>query len=476
MNVQLAIFSKKRNSTATFSGTTVSKDGVLREGCSIIKPVIGFAIPRTSSPSNYNYARIGTWLRSYFIQDWVWEDGRWWAYMEVDVMGSFKAGIGASSCYVLRAYAERDPDILDCLYPTKIVETIKTDIDDGPWFANTFDTGTYIIGVLGNSGTIGAVNYYALTPAEMGSFRSALMSNVQSLVGTTEITDELLKALFNPFQYVVSAVWVPIQKQYLPTSGSGNIRLGWWDTGATGTTLSNYHWEDDYDFTFYIGLPSVSDKYLLAEPYSSYSFFFPPFGSVELDSGILLANYDAEVTGYPVECHAHIVVDLITGMGFMQVLSMGNIIAYKEAIVGVPTQLGQSTQDILGGIQGVISGIGDIASGAAGMFTGTGGISQITSGLNGIIDAGRSVVPKVQTSGNNGGLGALQFHPYLQVSRRAVVDKNPQENGFPLCKTRTISSLSGYIKTMNSDIVIPNATDAEQEQVRAMMNGGFFYE
>lgn len=476
MNVVLMSFSKKRNSTAAPSGSGTTMTGTLRDGCSVIRPVIGFGIARTTSPAAYNYATISSFGRSYFIQDWTWDAGLWWASMEVDTMGTYKQEIGASSCYVLRSYSEKDGSIVDALYPTTVVETIKTSTDDGAWWETSFTGGCYILGVLGEGNTVGAVNYYALDPSEMQTFKSALMSNVQSLVGTTEITNELLKALFNPFQYVVSAVWLPIGKQYLPTSSSSSILLGWWDSGATGSTLSAFHWDDTYNFTFNINIPSVEEKYMLASPYSSYCLFFPPFGLIELDSNILVSNYDDEIVGFPVECVGKIVVDLITGMGFLQVESYSNIIAYREAQVGIPTQLGQNTQDILGGVQNVIGGVGNIADGIIGMFLGGGGVSQITAGLNGIIDAGRSVIPSASTSGHNGGIGAIQYKPYLQIVRRQVVERNPAENGYPLCKTKTISSLSGYIKTMNADVVLSGATDTEQETVRNMMNGGFFYE
>lgn len=475
MNVSLMSFSKKKNSTATPSSGGSSLNGTLREGCSVIRPVIGFELSRVNF-ANWNYAYIPDFYRYYYIQDWAWEGGLWWAYMEVDPLASFKAGIGVSTCYVLRARSEKDSSIVDALYPTTVTETLQTTIDDSAWWEKDFTEGSYILGVLGEGNTVGAVNYYVLSPSEMETFKSSLMSNVQSMVGTTEITNELLKALFNPFQYVVSAIWLPIKKQYLPTSSNKPILLGWWDSGATGDTLSEYFWDDTYDFTFNINVPSVTEKYMLAAPYSSYSLFFPPFGLIELDSNILVSNYDDSYVGYPVQCSGKIVVDLITGMGFLQITSYSDVIAYREAQVGIPTQLGQSTQDILGGVQNLIGGIGSIASGAIGMFLGMGGVSEITSGLNGIIDAGKSVVPSASTSGRNGGIGALQYHPYLQIVRRQVVERNPDENGYPLCKTKIISTLSGYIKTMNSDITLPGATDAEQEQIRAFMNGGFFYE
>ena len=111
-------FSKKKNSTATPSSNSEPLSGTLREGCSVIKPIIGFELSRLTF-ANWNYAYISDFYRYYYIQDWVWDEGLWWAYMEVDPLASFKAGIGASSCYVLRSASEYNNKIIDSIYPTR---------------------------------------------------------------------------------------------------------------------------------------------------------------------------------------------------------------------------------------------------------------------------------------------------------------------------------------------------------------------
>ena len=478
MNVMLGSFAKKRNSTALPSGSQTSISGTLRAGCSIQNPIIGFADNRMSTPAAYNYAYITQFGRYYFIQDWKWEGGLWWAFMEVDVMGSFKTGIGQSSCYVLRAASDSDNTIVDALYPTKnVVNTVQTDLNVSPWETD-FDNGFYVIGVLGQGSSNGAVNYYALSPASMKSFRTALMSDITTLVGVTEITKELTQALFNPFQYLVSAIYFPFSMQYITTGSSSNIMLGWWDTGVSAPTVSELVCkEEGTTYTFYANPSGIGETkaWMLQEPYSEYTLFWPPYGDIKLDSRVVAKNIDYEVVGGAVTFEINEYIDLISGMGYFQVLIGGVTVSYKQAMVGINTILSQSTQDVLGSGINMISGLTSIGVGAVSANP-IGIINGAITGLGKMYDGVKAFVPDISVSGTNGGLGSIQVTPHIIVSRSQLPDMSVEENGEPLCKTKTISSLSGYIKTMNADVVISGATDAEQEQIRAMMNGGFFYE
>ena len=473
MNVSLMSFSKKKNSTATPSSGGSALSGTLREGCSVIRPVIGFDLGRTSY-SNYNYAYISDFGRYYYIQDWAWEGGLWCAYMEADPMASFKDGIGNSSCYVLRSASEYDGTIVDAVYPTKNkVETVATNLQID--WARDFSEGSYVVGILGQGTGSGAVNYYVMSASAMASFRTSLMSNINTLVGTTEITSELTKALFNPFQYLVSALWFPFTG--IATSGSASIKLGWWDTGVSAPILASPFEEETnvYTMSTYVaGMEQPTLPWMMLEPYSEYTLFLPPWGSIKLDSKIVAQNIDNETVGGPVSVDVHTVYDYISGASFVEVTIGGVLVAYKEAQLGVNTILAQSTQDIIGGGINILSGLGKgIASLVTGGFL---GIGDAVGSLGQIYDGVKGFVPEVSTTGNNGGIGAVQVDSYFIVSRSQFPEFNDQEFGRPLCKTKTISSLSGYIKTMNADVVLAGATDAEQEQVRAFMNGGFFYE
>lgn len=480
MNVRLGSFAKKKNSTAVPSGGLVTTiTGALRDGCSVERPMIGFAADRMTSPVRYNYAFVVEFARYYYIQDWEWYKGLWWAHMEVDPMATYKTQIGAASCYVLRAAAEYDNRIVDALYPTKNeVKSVQTDL--GITWINDFSSGTYVVGILGKGSSNGAVNYYAMSPATMASFRSALLSDVTDLVGTTEITSELTKVLFNPFQYVVSAMYFPFALDSSNLGASVPVKLGWWDTGVSANTILNMVEQSDDVITVYANPAGLGNRYepwMLLEPYTEYTLFYPPWGLIKLDSRIVAENIDFEVVGGSVEIETIIDYDLINGMAYITIKIGGTTVAYKQTTIGVNTIMAQSTQDIIGGALDFIGGgsivAGNFATGGLmGLMTGNDTVAGLGQMYNGV----KAFMPEISVSGTNGGLGAVQPTAFFTVSRTQFPDVSVEENGRPLCKTKVISTLPGYVKTMNCDIAITGATDAEQEKVRAIMNGGFFYE
>ena len=474
MNVSLMSFSKKKNSTATPSSGGSALSGTLREGCSVIKPIIGFDLSR-STFANWNYAYISDFYRYYYIQDWVWEGGLWWAYMEADPMASFKAGIGASSCYVLRSASAWDSKITDELYPAIGYRTSAKHQFENPLAPDggDFSQGVYVVGIIGKGGGAGAVSYYGFNPTFFRDFRDQLLTGT-NYIGITEITDNLMKALTNPYQYIVSAVWFPFD---VGTSAASNVKLGWWELNALAGTVSSLTVDYNVDETCEFELDGNAKKpFMYSSPYATYTCFFPPFGEIELDPQIIAnhLNIDENDSSYStLSLNFRVVVDLVTGNGYVYVLCSGVIVGFREGKVGVPVQLGQVSSNISGAVGGTVQSIiNGVAT--AGKLGTAGGIA--VAGLGAITSATNNIFPKSQTVGMNGGIALYEMTPYVQITVLDIVDENIQENGRPLCKTRTISSLSGYIKTMSADITLAGATDYEQEQIRAFMNGGFFYE
>ena len=56
-----------------------------------------------------------------------------------------------------------------------------------------------------------------------------------------------------------------------------------------------------------------------------------------------------------------------------------------------------------------------------------------------------------------------------------VVDENLAEIGRPLCQTKVINTLSGYILCQLADCQI-SGTQEEAQKINNYMNTGFFYE
>ena len=96
------------------SGSGKSYSCAVKTGSSIISPVI--EISDNSLPS-YNYAYISNFKRYYFITNIVYDRGIWVLSLTVDVMATYRPGIGNTSSFVLRSSRRSQPALIDTLYP-----------------------------------------------------------------------------------------------------------------------------------------------------------------------------------------------------------------------------------------------------------------------------------------------------------------------------------------------------------------------
>lgn len=98
------------NKTKTVISTV---EGVLREGCSIVDPVLD--IESSGSPGTTNYAYLSEYDRFYFVKEWVSiAKGLWRVYLHCDVLSTFwNKGISQSKCICARNSYQRQDDLVD---------------------------------------------------------------------------------------------------------------------------------------------------------------------------------------------------------------------------------------------------------------------------------------------------------------------------------------------------------------------------
>ena len=164
-------------------------------------------------------------------------------------------------------------------------------------------------------------------------------------------------------------------------------------------------------------------------------------------------------------------VDLMTGSGRLNV-QFRDKVAYSNIYttqIGVPIQLGQNAFN-----QGALTGS---ASGAVGTIKSAISGDPVGMLFNGLGAIGNAAAMSQAVPSMLGSNGTISFHnsfgilaDFLDVS-----DDNLVENGRPLCETRTISGLSGYMLCENADLDLP-ASPSEKEAILSYMNGGFYYE
>ena len=118
---------------------------------------------------------------------------------------------------------------------TKHILAVTTNINNP--FASSIANGYYVVGVINNdANSVGAVSYYVMTNTEFRAFSAKLLSSTDYLGSISDISEQLTKVLFNPFSYISSCIWIPVQP---PTSGNvTTIPVGWWEVAATAKKLS----------------------------------------------------------------------------------------------------------------------------------------------------------------------------------------------------------------------------------------------
>lgn len=441
-------FSKENNSTKQPSGGT-EVNCVLKENTSVVNPV--FILQGANLHTNY----VKWNDRYYFVDDVVSiRNDAVELHCSVDALASWKSRIGSSSQYVTRSSALYNPKVIDSLYPTEgdvtvsqvYLSSINSAIKTG---------GTFVVGVANNeSGTSGGVTYYALTPSEFQGFVADMFGGNWLDAPLTELSLELQKELVNPFQYVVSA-------QYYPFSIGGTsaqIKFGYWTSSVSGLVINNSNRNKLFSETVTIPRHAQSATrgiYLNGNPFTQIMLNCFMFGSIPIDASYFVNSGTCAISIY---------IDVFTGVGTLRVTDpSGYEIAERSAQCGVPIQMSQVTQNILGASLSAI---------AAGVSFAAGNPLGVASG---VLSSIQQMMPQIESRGANGSNIAWQPIPTLVITHRNLASEDNEHLGRPLMQRITINSLSGYIQVEKPDVDIP-ATQSERDSIISYMQSGFFYE
>lgn len=299
-----------------------------------------------TNPMKFTYCYIPDFSRYYFVRSWSWILGRWECSLEVDVLASFKTGIGDTTAFVLRSASDYDADIVDTKYPTKSDCQSSSTTQSSIWHtnlnSNTISDGFYVLGIVNNdSGAMGAVSYYACSCVVLRSFMSQLYASPSWMnITDASISNDLQKMLINPIQYIISCMYFPLSLQITGVNWTtiSTIPVGWWSITLTGGAvfykLTSAKLQHDSSLTLTIPThPSATGayKWLMNSPYSVYQLEFFPFGVFQIDA--------AKLYGYD-SIHCEIKTDLITGCATLYVKRRKSGSNFNGALYTVTTQLG----------------------------------------------------------------------------------------------------------------------------------------
>lgn len=488
MEIKFWNFTKKTNSTAQPSAQNATAfDIVLKDQTSINNPTV--LLEYSGNPCTWNYARIDEFQRYYWISEWKSvRNGLWEVSMRVDVLGTYKTNIGASSNYVLRAASDHDMDVSDQMYPTNAqISTHKMGIKYNDFYTgldpatqDVFTSGIFIISCVDSqqsSSSINGLTYYALIPQD---FKDLILSfigyiNDNSIWGSME--SPLRNSIYQLSDFIQSVRWFPDWTMLNPQAQPiVDVYLGTYNTNVKGKVVRQNPRTYDTRFTALSRHPqaSVYGNYLDLEPYTQTKIYHPFFGSVEIPSALVQG---ASNVGFDTN------IDYMTGDAICQIYAYyeatdtKKTLLYKTSHVAVDIPLISETMNIQGLAGGAAGFIGSVALAA------TGNPLALISGATSLASIGKALmVPEVQSEGvQNSYMTWLYLmqnqNCYAEQIFQNVVDRDPVNLGNPLCQYRTLNSLSGYIICQTNNLgAVPNALESEKNEIRNYLTQGFYYE
>lgn len=470
MNVEFYNFSKKRNSTkqpTAGSGTTYS-DIELKDATSIYAPVIliraaGMPVATVAPVNTFTYCYIAKFNRYYFVEDWIYNAGIWEAHLSIDVLASHKTEIGATSAYVERSASAYDGSIIDRMYPANTSYSISYASLSNPFATIAPQNGSYVVGIINSDANLaGAITYYALTQTQLQSLLSYIFGNdIWTASAITEVSQGLFKSMFNPFQYIVSCMWLPVAVSTMGQN-TGYIKLGYYTTNVIGTVVNSLYAKSYCTGDIPTHPQASRGSYLNYAPYTDVTIYVPPFGSIPIDTAFLSV-------GRHLQCP--IWLDHITGEATLRISTSPTdpiretyVCAERSAMMGVPIQLAQVMADYTHTVQTMQNGL---SGGLAGIVAGAIG-ATVQSALD-------AKFPSVSTSGSNGSFMTTHISGLILTKFTRIVDGDNTDLGRPLMQVKTINTLSGYIKCGEAHFASP-CLAAERSQIEELMKSGFFYE
>lgn len=509
LTVDFWTFGKRENTTTLpFTSPLKTYNTVqLKDDCSVVNPALKIRESVNVRVMDWNYCYIHEFSRYYWVSDWMWNEGIWVCELQVDVLASFKTEIGNQTLYILRSYQDSagntlfDGNVVDSTYPCTAGQATYTAYSVTNPFAGLYgnNDGTYIVGLVNKSAS--GVRYYAFNFAGFKMFCQKLFTYSSGWlnIDPTEISEDLQKALVNPFQYVVSAFYLPVPVSWFVNNSIGTatttIEFGWWSVTVTaGARVLNPG--TLYSFTTSMSIPKHPSygsrgNYLNIAPYSIYTLRYYPFGTFDVDTESISAWNTLDL---------YTDVDICTGKAILTIAVNGksNPIRTVESNISVPIptasvnvdymNLGSKSTAVMAGA----SAVGQLVSGEGKWYQnvaqkGKNFIANLRSGNYSAIGAGAKEVASnilssamaskatAEITGQQGSYTLFDTQSLTLTGRfLPVAPEDHEHRGRPLCQTRRINTLKGFVLCADADITVP-CTDREKSAIQAYLEGGFYY-
>lgn len=446
-------YSKKGNSTAVPSltdGTAI--DCFIKENTSTYNPT--FIIESSSWPS-FTYAYWNPYF--YFVNDIVSiGNSLYEVSCSIDALGSWRSDILNSSQFVNRSASEYNVWMKDIELSNE-QRTISTA------YAHTsipyFGAGTYILRTIGGaSGDNSGITTYAMSESQL---KVALAWLFYSNNTFDALWDGAVKAVFNPFQYIVALKYTPISVTSLPSAGTTSIiNFGWWSytTGTPVTILEGTG----------TAFPDPSSPITLAKPttyFNDFRDYDPDFTEYRLTlfggRTVTLPSIIMSQT-LKVSC----ICDIITNKGILELSTSNGYYTTFDFDCCADIQISQTAADT----RGVVGNTGSAISSAIAKHP-----SMLGASLAGAVTSLLQPIPSI--SGGQGNITSLRTFSGIDLTaiRYGSGSYPTTRLGRVLNAQRTLLSLSGFCKCSEAAVDC-NAPINIKNQIEATLNTGFYVE
>lgn len=272
------------------------------------------------------------------------------------------------------------------------------------------------------------------------------LNNLGAWLWSTNFIDQILKIFNDPMQAIIG-----LHKVYATPniSGSGNIKVGYLDSGVPSNIVGNQYTYID------CGTVSLREYYgniLDYSPYTTVQLYLPFIGIVSLDiadvsRSSITVKYGVDVlTG---ACLASVSVQRDNAGGVLYQYS-GNCAC----------QYPLSSGSYMGMITGALGAIGSLARG-----------NIIGTGLS-VAGMHTNIERSGGFSGNAGAMGIKK--PYLIISRpqSSMNDGFPSIQGYPSNYFTRLGNCSGFTQIAECHVENISATDKELDKIKDLLKEG----
>ncbi len=272
------------------------------------------------------------------------------------------------------------------------------------------------------------------------------LNSLGSWLWSSNFIDQLLKIFNDPMQAIIG-----LHKVYATPSisGSGNIKVGYLDSGVPSNIVGNQYTYID------CGSVSLREYYgnvLDYSPYTTVQLYLPFIGIVSLDI--------ADVSRSTISIRYG--VDVLTGA------CLASVSVQRDNAGGVlyqysgncACQYPLSSGSYMGMVTGAIGALGSLARG------------NIFGTAMGIAGMHTNIEHSGGFSGNAGAMGIKK--PYLIISRpqSAINDGFPSIQGYPSNYFTRLGNCSGFTQVAECHVENISATDKELDKIKDLLKEG----